>query len=428
MQSFYLESFGCKVSYYDGEKLAATISEFGLKRVLATEIPDLVIINGCAVTGRASQKVRQSLRSAKRTWPDAKILLAGCEARRAQIQSTDQAFGTESHQEYELIDTNSTKEQIREILTKLGFDCNRSENQFHENTFPIFERTRAFLKIQDGCSHFCTYCIVPFLRGKEYSKPLAESITEASKIALSGKKEIVLTGIHLGKYEFGLTHLLREFDNNEPLQGIERIRLSSIEPLEINDDLLSWMAESPKACHHLHIPLQSGSSEVLKRMNRPYDTRTFSTIVEKARKLIPGIAITTDLIVGFPGEKDAEFDETTNFLREISFSRIHIFRFSPRNGTPAANFPDQIPASVKQQRSKAVEEIWKNSALKFHQSFIGKKIEVLWEFQANHHWEGFSREYIRCVMPETFSKEDYSNSINIVEAVSADEKQLKTIS
>ncbi|MBF0407246.1 MAG: tRNA (N(6)-L-threonylcarbamoyladenosine(37)-C(2))-methylthiotransferase MtaB [Candidatus Riflebacteria bacterium] len=405
MYKFFIHSFGCKVSQYDGDRLSQLLLDLGFEKSDDAADSDLIIINGCAVTGRASQKARQALRSAKRKNPSAIAVITGCEAKRAGIQDDD------SYTEYESLDSSISENSLKEWLAEKGFQQKDVSFASSHLNMPVSERTRAFLKLQDGCSHYCTYCIVPYLRGDEYSKKPSEAVSEARLIAESGRHEIVLTGIHLGKYLYDLPALIREI---EKIDGIERVRLSSIEPLEIKDEIISWMAESSHSCHHLHIPLQSGCSKILTRMNRPYNTSEFEKIINRIRKVMPDIAISTDLIVGFPGETEDEFNETVEFVRKMKFSKIHIFKYSIRPGTPAAKYPGQLPNEIKQARSKVIEQVWKESSAEFHRKFIGKQLEVLWEFKDNGNWEGFSREYIRCLISEKLVEGDISNTLSRV--------------
>lgn len=383
MTTFLLKSLGCKVSQYDGERIAEKLRAHGLQP--AEDHPDIFILNGCSVTGRASQKVRQTLRAARRNWPAVKLVLAGCEAR----------LITQRHEELPDIDwllKDGEPASIAAMLAALGLDTD-SAAVAGKISLPVSAKTRAFLKIQDGCNQFCSYCIVAYLRGNEWSRPIADAVTEARALVAEGHRELVLTGIHLGHYKPSLLHLLRELDK---VDGLERIRLSSIESVEVTDELIEWVATSPKACRHFHLPLQSGCDTILAAMRRPYKTADFRGVVEKIRAKMPLAAITTDLIVGFPGETEAEFAETTGFLEEIQFSRIHIFRFSPRDGTPAATMQGQVDNQTKIARSDRVEKIWKASARAFHAKFIDQKLEVLWETIENGALCGFSREYVPC--------------------------------
>ena len=383
MTTFLIKSLGCKVSQYDGGRIAEKLRGYGLQQI--EDHPDIFILNGCSVTGRASQKVRQTLRAARRNWPAVRLVLAGCEAR----------LITQRHEELPDIDwllKDGEDASITAMLAALGLDTD-SAAVAGKVSLPFSARTRAFLKIQDGCNQFCSYCIVAHLRGNEWSRPIDDAVAEARLLVAEGHRELVLTGIHLGHYKPSLLHLLRELDK---IDELERIRLSSIESVEVTEDLIDWVATSPKACRHFHLPLQSGCDEVLAGMRRPYKTADFRAVVEKIRARMPLAAVTTDLIVGFPGETEAEFAETTRFLEEIQFSRIHIFRFSPRDGTPAATMHGQVDNQTKIARSDRVEKIWKASAAAFHEKFVGQRLEVLWETIENGVLCGFSREYVPC--------------------------------
>lgn len=396
MTTFSIKSLGCKVSQYDGERLAEKLRQYGLQSV--DDAPDVFILNGCSVTGRASQKVRQMLRAARRNWPGARLVLAGCEAR----------LITQRHEEIPEVDwllKDSEPASVAAMLAALALDVVAETSRTVAET-PISARTRAFLKIQDGCNQFCSYCIVAYLRGEEWSRPITDAVAEAENLVAEGHRELVLTGIHLGHFKPSLLTLLRELDK---IEGLERIRLSSIESVEVNDDLINWVATSPKACRHFHLPLQSGCDKILQAMRRPYSTADFRAVVERIRARMPLAAITTDLIVGFPGESESDFGETLNFLEEIQFSRLHIFRFSPRDGTPAATMAGQIDNSTKAARAGRVEAVWQKCARAFHEKFIGQKLEVLWETSENGCLNGFSREYVPCRMVS--SKTDQLNQL-----------------
>ena len=389
MASFTVKFLGCKVSQYDSERIAEWLKKFGLKE--DSENPDLYILNGCSVTGRASQKVRQTFRAAKRKWPNAKMVLAGCEARLRDQRTIDtpEADWILLHGEFEQL--------VKEMLDGLKIPYFKEITHIANNT-PLSSRTRAFLKIQDGCNQFCSYCIVAHLRGEEWSAPIADAVAEAKKLVKEGHKEIILTGIHIGHFKPGLVELLTEL---EKIDGLERLRISSIESVEVRDELIDWVANSPKACNHFHLPLQSGCDAILKEMRRPYNTDEFRTIVQKIRSKLPDVAISTDLIVGFPGETEQNFAETLEFLKEMEFSRIHIFRYSKRDGTPAASMPNQLSNKVKHERSNMVEEVWKNSAQAYHSKFLDREVEVIWETQKDGIWHGTSREYVPCFIKDS---------------------------
>lgn len=398
------------MSQYDGERLEEKLCMLGLQK--SESNPDLFILNGCSVTGRASQKVRQTLRSAAKKWPGVKLVLAGCEARLRE-QRSEETFEADF-----VLPTYDSLGQIMKMLQVLFKDFEyeaHGENAAHRLT----SKTRAFLKVQDGCNQFCSYCIVPYLRGDEWSRPVADAVAEAKRLANEGHRELVLTGIHLGHYKPDLVTLLKEL---ELVKGIERIRLSSIESIEVSESLIDWVASSPKACNHFHLPLQSGCDKILQAMKRPYLTSDYKKVVEEIRSRMPLAAVTTDLIVGFPGETDEDFNKTLYFLEEMQFSRIHIFKFSPREGTPAATMPSQLSNAVKNARSDMVEQVWHRTSRAFASRFTGREIEVLWETADKTGLHGFSREYV----PAVLRSDDLTllNKVSKVRAVSLDENGL----
>lgn len=400
MTTFLIKSLGCKVSQYDGERLAEKLRQQGMQPV--NDAPDVFILNGCSVTGRASQKVRQMLRAARRNWPAVKLVLAGCEAR----------LVTQRHEELPDIDwllKDGETASVAAMMAALGLDV-IADAGLMKAAGPVSAKTRAFLKIQDGCSQFCSYCIVAYLRGEEWSRPIEDAVAEAKNLVAEGHRELVLTGIHIGHFKPSLLSLLKQLDQ---INGLERIRLSSIESVEVNDDLIHWVASSAKACQHFHLPLQSGCDKILRDMRRPYNIADFRAVVAKIRNMMPLAAITTDLIVGFPGESEADFVETLNFLEEMQFSRIHIFRFSPRDGTPAATMANQVDNTTKAARASCVEKVWQHWAESFYQKFVGRQLEVLWETIEEGHLSGFSREYVPCQLVS--SNASQLNHLNIVE-------------
>jgi len=413
--SFIIQSLGCKVNQYDGMRLAEALMKFGFEPA-GNSPPDLFILNGCAVTGRASQKCRQAINSARGKWPNSKVFISGCETKYRELS------GGKISDVDVFLPPLPSEMVLRQKLSEAGFALeDQVPDSFREGKKQV--RTRAFLKIQDGCRHFCTYCIVPHLRGEEVSKPLPKALEEARELAAEGHKEIVLTGIHLGRFQYGLVDLLEKIAE---IPDISRIRLSSIEPLEVEDRLLHWMATSPKACKHLHLPLQSGSDKILSAMNRPYRKKDFSTLVEKIREKMPKIGLSTDLIVGFPGESEADFEESLAFVEKMRFSRIHIFRFSPRQGTPAAEFPEQVSPSEKKERARRAEEIHRKLSAAFHFSFLNSEVEILWEKKNRRMWTGFTREYIPCLMED--DAREFSGKITMGRVIFADWKFVRVVS
>jgi threonylcarbamoyladenosine tRNA methylthiotransferase MtaB len=357
--------------------------------------------------------VRQLLRSVKRRHPGIKLVLAGCEAR---LRNQRRQNSSEVDWVLPYLDkTEDIAEMLQVLFPEFAFNA-QNEGLINRAS----SKTRAFLKVQDGCNQFCSYCIVAHLRGKEWSRPVDAAVKEARQLVAQGHKELVLTGIHLGHFRPSLLALLQEL---EKIDGLLRRRLSSIESVEVDDALIDWVSTSPKACHHFHLPLQSGCDKILKAMQRPYNTADFRQVVERIRTRMPLAAITTDLMVGFPGETEEDFLQTTEFLQQINFSRIHIFRFSPRDGTPAATMAGQIGNQVKIERSHRVENIWKQSAADFHQKFVGKKVEILWETCEHNQMYGLSREYVPCFSHQFDA--DALNQVKVAVALSSSVKSLE---
>ncbi|MBI3039429.1 tRNA (N(6)-L-threonylcarbamoyladenosine(37)-C(2))-methylthiotransferase MtaB [bacterium] len=413
MPFFLIRTLGCKVNQYDGERLAQRLINLGFSPA-RNSAPDFFILNSCSVTVRSAQKVRQELRSAKSRWPNSKIFLAGCEAKLREKDGLDSpdADGV-------IMPTHSNEDLLRifdETGIQTSFEFKDAPGNPKQSSQPCSTaRTRAFIKIQDGCSQFCAYCIVPFLRGTERSRPIEDIVYEAKSLSSHGFREIVITGIHLGRYQFGLPNVLRAL---EEISGIDRIRLSSIEPLEVDQPLIDWVSSSPKSCFHFHIPLQSGSNKILRSMKRPYDKEAFQGVVGKIREKVPEVGLTTDLIVGFPGETDQDFYSGIKFIEAMEFSKIHIFRYSPRPHTLASTFPSQVPPNVKQDRVFEADCVNKRLSEKFFKKFENRKVEVLWENQSLGVWKGYSREYIPCRKKEaTFLGK---NLLEVVQVKSTD--------
>lgn len=395
-------TLGCKVNQYDTDAVLSQFREAGYTVVDFNKKADVYLINTCTVTNVGDRKSRQMIRRARRTNPEGKVVVMGCLAQASpdeviQIEGVNLVVGT--HQRSELLElVESLSEASGEPISAVVDDI-FAVDEFEELPVSTFEgRTRATLKIQDGCNQFCSYCRVPFARGKQRSRRLESVVDQAEQIAAQGYQEIVLTGVHLGAYGLDFEPQLHLADVVEALtevEGLTRIRISSIDPHEITPKLLELVAGEPKVCRHLHIPLQSGCDTVLERMRRRYTTADYRSIVEKAREQIPELAITTDIIVGFPGETDAEFAETMQFVEEMAFSRLHVFRYSRRSGTPAARFPNQIPATVKEERSHSLIALGEKLSEEFHQAYVGQLLEVLVEQVEKGQGVGLTDNYIR---------------------------------
>lgn len=391
-------TLGCKVNQYDSEAVAETFRQRGYNVVSFDSPADVYVINTCTVTQRSESKSRQVIRQARRRNPAAIVVVAGCYPQTAPqevaaIPGVDLILGTGDRRRIaELVEECRRRPETRaDGPISLVRDV-AGAREFEEVPISRFAgRTRATLKVQEGCEEFCSYCIIPYARGSLRSRRPGDTLAEVRRLAEAGFKEIVLTGIHLGAYgrdlaeRIDLAGLLRLISQ---VDGIVRFRLSSIEPLDIDDRLLDALADLPKVCHHLHVPLQSGSDTVLERMNRHYRAADFARIVDRVRSVWPDGAISTDVMVGFPGETEAEFAETMRFATEIGFSRMHVFQYSRRRGTPAANFPGQVPRPVKEGRSRALRELAARLSLDYHRRFLDRVLEVLVEEGADPEREG----------------------------------------
>jgi threonylcarbamoyladenosine tRNA methylthiotransferase MtaB len=387
-----IETLGCKLNQAESESLALQLTEMGYKLVSPSEAANIYILNTCTVTHIADRKSRYLLRLARRRNPHATIIAIGCYADRA-------AGELDKLKCADLILCNNYKKNLLEIL-----DLKRQETP--KDTYDVDAlRTRSMVKIQEGCDHFCSYCIVPYVRGHERSLPSGEIIDEINSRVRMGFKEIVLTGTKIGSYHPSLELLIKLILDQTDVQ---RIRLSSLQPKDITDGLLDLWNDA-RLCRHLHLPLQSGSDSVLKRMNRPYNTSNYESAVKRIRKSILKVSITTDIIVGFPGETDDEFKESYRFCQHISFANLHVFSYSERPETAAAAMPDQINERIKKERSKRMLKLARDSATHFSRQFCGTTMPVLWESEISPGvWDGLTDNYIRVM---THSSKSLKNEI-----------------
>ncbi len=393
-------TLGCKVNRYDSDAMRSLFLSRGYTAV--EEDADIYVINTCSVTSIGDKKSRQMIRRIRRENPDAIIAAAGCYA---QLSPKDVAKAG-----CDVIVGNQNRAHIVDYIEEAERGTVSSHvvdimqvKEFENMTVTAEgeETTRAFIKVQEGCDNYCTFCIIPYARGRLKSRRPEDAVREAAELAEKGYREIVLTGIHLGNYGRDLhdgTTLSTLVEALLDIPGLSRIRLGSIESVEVSEELIAVINREPRVCRHLHLPLQSGSDTVLRRMNRHYRLAEFKHLIEELRRRIPGLAVTTDLIVGFPGETEALFEETLETLRELRFSGIHVFPYSQRTGTPAATYPDQVPMQVKKERVHRVEELEKEIARKYRESFLGKTVRVLAEEEKNGRFEGLSDEYIRVAM------------------------------
>ena len=411
MRTAALHNLGCKVNSYETEAMQQLLEEAGYEIVPFHEKADVYIINTCSVTNIADRKSRQMLHRAKKQNPDAVVVAAGCYVQAAAEElKADLAV--------DVIIGNNKKQDLLPILEEYFKDKSDSSHvieisETHEyerlSIHKIADHTRAFLKIQDGCNQFCSYCIIPYTRGRVCSRRPDEVVAEVRELAAAGYQEVVLTGIHLSSYgvdfkeEEKKENLLSLIKQVHEVEGIRRIRLGSLEPRIITEEFAQALASMPKFCPHFHLSLQSGCDKTLKRMNRHYTTEEYAAGCEILRRYFDNPAITTDVIVGFPGETEEEFEETKAFLERIGFYEMHIFKYSRRAGTRADRMPDQIPEQVKSVRSEILLKLEKQMSKAYRESFSGKKKTVLLEEKTEiggrAYMIGHTMEYVKAVVP-----------------------------
>ena len=410
-----LHNLGCKVNAYETEAMQQILEEAGYEIVPFSEYADVYVINTCSVTNMADRKSRQMLHRAKKQNPDAIVVGAGCyvqtkEAQALVDESIDIVIG--NNKKHELVPLLREYEASHRKMACVA-DINHEKQAYEELSLSrTAEHTRAFIKVQDGCNQFCTYCIIPFARGRVRSRELPDVLQEIRTLAKSGYREVVLTGIHLSSYGVdngeSLLHLIEAVHE---LEGIERIRLGSLEPRIVTDAFAKRLSELPKICPHFHLSLQSGCDTVLSRMNRRYDTAEYEAGCALLRRYFEHPAITTDVIVGFPGETDEEFETTERYLERIHFYEMHIFQYSRREGTKAAAMPDQVPEAVKKERSEKLLALGHKMSEQFRRYYLGRQVTALLEEEFFHdgkrYYTGYTKEYVK-VAVET--KKDLSNT------------------
>lgn len=404
MKKAALHNLGCKVNAYETEAMQHLLEEAGYEIVPFTQKADVYVINTCSVTNMADRKSRQMLHKAKKNNPDSIVVAAGCYVQTSEKDvlndlSVDIVIGNDRKhdlvrllEEYSLDSVNDTVDDIND--GKHDF-----EELFIDQTK---EHTRAFIKVQDGCNQFCSYCIIPYARGRVRSRRFENVIAEVERLAANGFKEVVLTGIHLSSYGVDFeeaTGLLELIQAVNAVKGIERIRLGSLEPKIVTEHFASELSKLDKICPHFHLSLQSGCDATLKRMNRKYTTKEYERGCELLRKYFVHPAITTDVIVGFPGETEEEFEQTKAYLEHIHFYEMHIFKYSKRKGTRAAVMPDQIDEQIKAARSEKLIALGHDMSKEFRKFYIGKNEEVLFEEKAvigdKEYFVGYTKEYVK---------------------------------
>ena len=405
-------TLGCKVNLYDTEAMAELFTEKGYEVVDFEEYADVYLINTCTVTNLGDKKSRQMIRRAKRINPNSVVVATGCYAQVAseevaKIEGINIVIGTKNRSE--IVET------VENYVTENGVVNNVSDIMGEKEFEPLqisrlTNRTRAYIKIQEGCNRYCTYCIIPYARGPIRSRKPEEVVEEVKKLAENGFKEVVLTGIHVASYglDLGNITLADIIEKVHSVDGIERIRFSSMEPLAIDNEFVARMSKLPKVCDHYHLSLQSGCNRTLKRMNRKYNAEQYAEACERLRNAFPNVAITTDIIVGFPDETEEDFKESLAFAERMKLDKIHTFPYSPKKGTPAAKMKNQISGDVKSQRSKEMIALSDKMNIDFLNNNIGKTVPVLFEDMENGFWQGHTTNYIKVLAK---SDENLNNKI-----------------
>ena len=415
-----LHNLGCKVNAYETEAMAQKLEDAGYEIVPFNEKADVYIINTCSVTNMADRKSRQMLHKAKKMNEDAVVVAAGCYVQTATEKLLEDLY-------VDILIGNNKKKDIVEELQKY-FDDNKynknvidinATNEYEElELATVTEHTRAYIKIQDGCNQFCSYCIIPYARGRIRSREFDNIKQEVTELAQKGFKEIVLTGIHLSSYGNNENKLIDVVEMIAGIEGVERIRLGSLEPNIVTENFAKRLAKVDKICPHFHLSMQSGCDNTLKRMNRHYTSDEYFEKCELLRKYFDNPAFTTDVIVGFPGETQEDYEISREFVKKVRFSELHVFKYSKRDGTVAAKMENQIPEPVKTERSEDLIKVGENLTMEYRRKFIGKKVSVLFEEIINvageNYWVGHTKEYIKVIMK---SDKDISGDIKNVSLI-----------
>ena len=416
---------GCKVNQYETNAMEQQFIQNGYKIVENTEKADIYVINTCTVTNMADRKSRQMLRRVKEINQSAVIVVCGCYAQVAkkeleQIPEVDIILGiNEKNKIVQIVEEYlANKDNIIEVA-----DVSKQKEFLDFGDVTYTEKNRAVIKVQDGCNMFCSYCLIPYARGRIRSRKIENVVSEIEKIAKQGIKEVVITGIHVASYgkdfdneNIRLINLLEEINK---IEGIERIRLSSLEPTIVDEEFAQRLSKLEKICDHFHLSLQSGCDETLKRMNRKYTTARYKESTQILRKYYPNANFTTDVIVGFPGETNEEFNQTYKFLKEIGFYKMHIFKYSPRKGTVAEKLPNQVDGNIKEERSRKLIELSNNMQNEKNSQYIGKTVKVLFEEYENEYYKGHTTNYM-VVKVQTKEQEGFIDNIKDVEITEND--------
>lgn len=398
-------TLGCRVNVYESEAMIEKFIKDGYEITNFEEFSDVYVINTCTVTNMGDKKSRQMISRARRKNPEAIIAVVGCYSQIAsdeisKIEGVDVVLGTRNKGDivYYVNRAREEKKQFVEVS-----DVLRNKNFEELDIEEYQDKTRAFLKIQDGCNKFCSYCLIPFARGAVCSKDPEKLLKEVHELAQNGFKEIILSGVHTASYGVDLEgdwSLVKVLEEINKVEGIERIRIGSIDPTFFSEGVIEKITTLEKMCPHFHLSLQSGCDATLKRMNRHYTTEDYKTVVENLRKYISDVSITTDIIAGFPGESERDFNETYKFLSEIKLSKMHIFKYSPRKGTKAAEMMLQVDGNIKEQRSESLITLAEKLENEFMNKFIGRTMNVLYEEESkdlSNHYVGYTPNYIKVI-------------------------------
>lgn len=414
MKKVALHNLGCKVNAYETEAMQEMLENHGYEIVPFREGADIYIINTCTVTNMADRKSRQMLHRAKKMNPDAIVVATGC-----YVQAQEENGKVDEC--IDIIIGNNKKKDLIEILEnhieESVIDINHTKEYEEMHLSKTAEHTRAYIKVQDGCNQFCTYCIIPFARGRVRSRAKDDVIREVTDLANNGYQEVVLTGIHLSSYGVDLENenLLSLILAVHEVNGIKRIRLGSLEPRIITEEFAKTIAALPKMCPHFHLSLQSGCDETLRRMNRRYTSEEYYEKCQLLRKYFDNPALTTDVIVGFPGETEEEFEKSKAFVDKVNFYETHIFKYSKRQGTKAAVMDNQVPEQIKTVRSNIMLEMDEKKRAEYEKDFVGKEVEVLFEEKITkneeHYWVGHTKEYVKIALQ---TEENLQNQLAIV--------------
>ena len=424
-----LYTLGCRVNSYESEAMAEQFIKEGYDVVDFSEFADVYVINTCTVTNMGDKKSRQMIGRARRLNPEAIIAVVGCYSQIASdevasIEGVDVVLGSRNKGEV-VYWVNRTREEKKQVIEVNDVLRNKKFEELSINEYQ--DKTRAFLKIQDGCNKFCTYCLIPFARGAVCSKDPEQILKEVNELSRNGFKEIILSGVHTASYgvdiqgDWNLVRVLEEIDK---IEGIERIRIGSIDPTFFTEGVIERICGLKKLCPHFHLSLQSGCDATLRRMNRKYTAAEYKEVCDNLRQYMKDVSITTDIIVGFPGESAGEFEETYKFLSDIKLSKMHIFKYSKRAGTKAADMPFQVDGNLKEERSKALIELNHKNEVEFMEGFIGRTMSVLYEekvSESENSYVGYTENYLKVI---TNSSEDISGKIVPTKVISVEAEHM----